>query len=294
MHILSLPVIEHQSAVGVILQRHAFPGEQLQHDAAAHIAQVAGEDQVIVPGYGAGVPEHCLQGVEGRRCHGRAHVGHVRHTQIHDASPGHMGDIRSLRLGPQNAAPRRRGRPLGSRRTLAAVGQRHPILPLRRAEVGGGLRRRHTDRAGGHGHSGQRQCLPHSRAGPIYPVEGNIEIPQAKRSPNVLVQQIPGEGAVHVLRRQPALLQGQTQGIRLHLCLALFPGLFPTEGVRPHSVEAAAQRPLALQLSRHRRKADHSRRLQKPAGLPAQALHIHDTHLANIALTVVCTIYGKI
>ena len=81
-------------------------------------------------------------------------LGHVRHTQIHDASPGHMGDIRSLRLGPQNAAPRRRGRPLGRGRPYRTVAQRRTELAFCCAEMAG----RHGQQAVGHPGAAQRRA----------------------------------------------------------------------------------------------------------------------------------------
>ena len=102
-----------------------------------------------------------------------------------------------------------------------------------------------------------------------------MEIPQGEGGADILVQQVAGEHAVHVLRRQSALLQRQPQGVGLHLRLALLPRFPPAEGILRHRVKVAAQRPRALQPSRHRRAADDARRLQKPAGLAAQAFHVH-------------------
>lgn len=65
VHILCLPVIEQQPAVRVVCQLHALPAEQLHHDVVAHRPQVAGEDQVIVPGCGVRLPEQRLQRVAG-------------------------------------------------------------------------------------------------------------------------------------------------------------------------------------------------------------------------------------
>ena len=186
-----------------------------------------------------------------------------------------MGDIRSLRLGPQNAAPRRRGRPLGSRRTLAAVGQRHPILPLRRAEVGGGLGRGDAGEAAGHRHGCQRQALTHGGAGAVHPVEGDVEVPQGEGGADVLVQEIAGKDAVHVLRRQTALSQGAAQGQGLHLRLPLLPCLFAEEGVVIRDVNGAAQRALTLQPSGYTGPAHHARRVREPAGLAAQSFDVH-------------------
>ena len=275
MHVLLFPVIEQQTAVGVVVQRRTLPAEQLREDIAAHRAQIAGDDQVIVLGRGAGVPKHRPQGVEGGGCHGRAHVGHVCYAHVHDLPPGGVGDIGPLRLDTQNAASGGGGCPLGGGAALAAVGQGRAVLPLGGAEVGGRLRRGDGGAAAGDGCGCQRQRLAHGGACAVHPVEGDVEIPQGEGGADILVQQVAGEHAVHVLRRQTALLQRQPQGVGLHLRLALLPRFPPAEGILRHRVKVAAQRPRALQPSRHRRAADDARRLQKPAGLAAQAFHVH-------------------
>ena len=129
--------------------------------------------------------------------------------------------------------------------------------------------------AAGDGCGCQRQRLAHGGARAVHPVEGDVEIPQGERSADILVQQVAGEHAVHVLRRQSPLLQRQPQSVGLHLRLALLPRFPPAEGILRHRVKVAAQRPRALQPTRHRRAADDARRLQKPAGLAAQAFHVH-------------------
>ena len=66
MHILSVPVVEQQPAVlEIVPQLHAVPGEEVPDDAVAQLPQVAGDDEIVVPGAGFGVPEEGGEGVVG-------------------------------------------------------------------------------------------------------------------------------------------------------------------------------------------------------------------------------------
>ena len=94
VHILLLPVIEQQAAVGVAsAQVDSVLPKKIGNDVPAQLPQIPGEDQVIVLGGGVGLPKHRREGVIGRRSHSRPHVVGVLDAQVHNASAGDMGDI---------------------------------------------------------------------------------------------------------------------------------------------------------------------------------------------------------
>ena len=181
----------------------------------------------------------------------------------------------SLGLRAHHAAAGGGGRPLGGGGPLAAVWHRGAVLPLGGAEVGGGLGGGETGKAPSHRHSRQRQALSHGGAGTVHAVEGDSEVPQGEGCADVLVQQIAGEDAVHVLRRQAALLPGAAQGDGLHLRLPLLPRFFAEEGVVVRYVKIRTQRALPFQTAAYIGPAHHAGRPEEPAGLAAQAFDIH-------------------
>lgn len=66
VHVLPLAVVEQQAAVVKVgAHVHAVPGEEVPDDGVAQLAQVPGDDQVEVPGAGAGVTEEGGEGVVG-------------------------------------------------------------------------------------------------------------------------------------------------------------------------------------------------------------------------------------
>ena len=66
VHVLPVAVVEQQAAVLKALpQLHAVPGEEVPDDGVAQLAQVAGDNEVVVPGGGLRVPEEGGQGVIG-------------------------------------------------------------------------------------------------------------------------------------------------------------------------------------------------------------------------------------
>ena len=73
MHILLFPVVEQQSTV-LEMTAHvdAVFFKEIPDDGVSQLAQVAGDDQVIVLGLGLGVPEKGGQGVisGGGKCQG--------------------------------------------------------------------------------------------------------------------------------------------------------------------------------------------------------------------------------
>ena len=68
VHVLVLPVVQQHAAVEVVAgEVQAVPAEEVQDDGVAQLSQVAGEDQVVVPGGGVGLPEQGGEGLVGRR-----------------------------------------------------------------------------------------------------------------------------------------------------------------------------------------------------------------------------------
>ena len=68
VHILGLAVVEQQTAVlKVFAQVDAVPGEKVPDDGVAQLPQVAGDHQVVVPGFRPGVPEEGGEGIVGGR-----------------------------------------------------------------------------------------------------------------------------------------------------------------------------------------------------------------------------------
>ena len=148
MHVLLLPVEQQQSAVGIAaVHVEAVPGHQILYHAVADGTQIAGDDQVIVLGRGAGIPEQGLQRVDGRRGHGPAHVALVVDAHVHHPAHGGVGKIRPVAAAAQNAAARGGSRPLGGGAPLGAVGEWHAVLPLGGAVMRGGHGRCHVGRA---------------------------------------------------------------------------------------------------------------------------------------------------
>ena len=96
MHVLLVPVVQKQAAVLKILpQLDAVPGEKVPDDGVTQLAQVAGDDQVIVVGLRVGVPEEGGEAIVGRRGHGRAHVVGIGNALVHDLAAGDVGDVRA-------------------------------------------------------------------------------------------------------------------------------------------------------------------------------------------------------
>ena len=58
MHVLLIQVVQQHAAVLIVPgQVHALPAQQIRDDGMAQDPQVAGDDQVIVPGAGFRLPE---------------------------------------------------------------------------------------------------------------------------------------------------------------------------------------------------------------------------------------------
>ena len=258
-----------------------YPLEEVPDDGVAQLSQVTGEDQVEVRGLVPGVPEEGGKGVVGCRGHGGAHVVGVRNALVHDPAAGDVGDVGAGAVAAQDGAASRSGRPLGGGRPLAAVGHRHPVLPLGGAEVGGGQGGGPVGVAAVDQQGRQAQALSHGGAGTVEPVEGHPEVPQAEGGADTLVQQISGQDIVQVLRRQLRLLQRSLKDRLLHGGLCFLPGLFPEEGVVADLVKKVRQGALALEFPPNIGKGEDGGGMGQGHGLAAQTLVIHDAPPRN-------------
>ena len=276
MHVLPLAVVEQKAAVlEVSAHVNAVPGEEVPDDGVAQLAQVPGDDQVEVPGAGAGVTEEGGEGVVGGGGHGGAHVVGIGDSLVHDAAAGDVGDIGSGALPVQEGAAGGGGGPLGGGGALVAVGHRHPVLPLGGAVVGGGDGGAAAGKPAVDQHGRQGQGLPHGGAGAVEAEEGDAEVPQAEGGADALVQQVPGQDIVQVLRFQFRFLQGLPQHRLLHGGLRLLPGLLPEEGVGLQPVEVVRQGALAFKFSPDVGEGQHGGGMGQGHGPAAQAFFIH-------------------
>lgn len=174
-------------------------------------------------------------------------------------------------LPSQNTAAGGGGRPLGGRRALVAVEHRHPVLPLRRAEMGAGDGGSQPSKAAVNEQRRQGQALPHGGAGAVQPVKRNFEIPQTEGRADALVQQIPRQHIIQILRPQTALFHGLLQGKLLHGGLSLLPAFLPEVGVLIQLVEIGGQGSSGLLLAPNVGKGHHAHRLLQAHGLPSQS-----------------------
>ena len=86
-----------------------------------------------------------------------------------------------------------------------------------------------------------------------------------------MVQQVPGQHIVQILRPQSPLLHGLLQGKLLHGGLSLLPAFLTKVGILIQFVEIPGQRPLRLLLAADVGKGHHAHRLSQPYSLPSQA-----------------------
>ena len=242
MHILLLPVIEQQAAVGVApAQVDSVLPKKIGNDVPAQLPQIPGEDQVIVLGGGVGLPKHRREGVIGRRRHSRPHVVGVLDAQVHNASAGDMGDIGAVSPTGEDAASGGGGRPLGSGGTLVAVEHGHTVLTLGGTEMGAGHGGHDGGKAAVDEQCRQGQALAHGGAGAVESVEGDFEVPKAKGGADALVQQVSGQDAVHLLGGNASLFHCPAQGELLHGGFALFPAFLAEVSVGIQLVEISGQ-----------------------------------------------------
>ena len=66
VHVLTLQIVDQGAAVGQVVQVHAVLVEQVEQDLAAQLAQVSGDDQVVLRGPASRVLEVGLDGLIGR------------------------------------------------------------------------------------------------------------------------------------------------------------------------------------------------------------------------------------
>ena len=135
------------------------------------LAQVAGDHQVVIRGLPARVPKVGQDGISGGGGHGGSHIVCILDALVYDLAGGDVGNPGTLTLPTQDDAPGAGDCPLGGRGSLAAVLQRGAVLPLRRAEVGGGHSRRVFPKSTVQQQSGQGQALRHGGAGAVQPAE---------------------------------------------------------------------------------------------------------------------------
>ena len=232
MHILLLQMVQQQPAVGVVFRHvHTVLPEEVGDDLLTQQPQIAGDDEVIILRAGGGSGKVRPQGVVGGGGHGAPHVVGIGDAPVHDAAAGDVGDIGAVPLSAQNTAAGGSGRPLGGGGALAAVGDRHPVLALGGAVVGGGHGGGQPGEAPVNEQRRQRQALSHGGAGAVQPVEGDMEAPQAEGGADALVQQVPSQHVVQFTGGEATLFQRPAQDPLLHGGFSLFPCLFPKEGI---------------------------------------------------------------
>ena len=203
------------------------PLHDLFEEPAAHQAEIARQDEVVVGRLRAGVVQVIRQGVRRGGRHGRPHVVCVLDAEIHDAAerdrlnPHARGFVLVPRAQDDCSGGRRR--PLGGRGSLSAVLQRQAVLALRRAEVGGrhggGARRG----ARFHEKRGHGERLSHGGAGAELPEKRDVQAAQAESGRDALVQQVSGEDAVDIGGFQIRFFQGEVNGFVLQKAFRFFP-----------------------------------------------------------------------
>ena len=225
-----------------------------------------------------GIPEQRLQRVDGGRRHGAAHIALVVHAHVHHPAHGGVGEIRPVAGAAQNTAPGGGGRPLGGGTPLAAVGQRHPVLPLGGTVVGGGHDPRRSHRAPLQQHGRKRQSLSHGGAGGVQSAYAEGLVAQGEGAGGALVQQVACQHQIHVSRRHAAALQGMAQRPLLEDGLRLLPTGLSAEGVHLDLVKITAQRSLTLQLAADAAPRQHADAAGK-RHRPPDSVHFHLVHL---------------
>ena len=156
IHLLALPVVQHQPAVGIARpQVAALLRRQPHQQVAAHLRQVPGDDLIIVSGAGAGIGKVLPQGIPGGGGHGSPHVIQVGDPQVHHPANADFLDANAPLLSNQGRPGGRSGM-LGRRGPHPAVIEGETELPLAGAEVGGGNRQ--SLLRGAAFHQKRRQC----------------------------------------------------------------------------------------------------------------------------------------
>ncbi|MPM74321.1 hypothetical protein SDC9_121308 [bioreactor metagenome] len=256
MYVL-LPGVEekHAAVVVDVCQVNAVLKEEVHDDFLAQNAQVPCDNQVIIARLTAGVGKVGGQRVVSGRGHGGAHVGRVADALVHNFTHGGMGDVRPLTLPGYDNRPSCGGCPLRGGCALGAIFQRRAVLPLGRAEMGGGEGRRPFAKAAVQHHGGQRQGLGHGAARAVKPEKGHVLRPGRISRANALIQKIPGKQIVQHRGGLLCLVQGGDERLLLHSGFRFFPaGL--TEGVVAGDIiKKGRQRAFALFFAHHVGKA---------------------------------------
>src|SRR5699024_140856 len=115
--------------------------------------------------------------------------------------------------------------------------------------------------------------LSHGGTRPVLPQKGNLVPHHPKGGGDALVQQIPGEDQVQVLRSQPGPGQRQGHRLLLQLGLGLLPGVHAQAGVPKGLVEVRPQGPLGLSLAPHGGPAQQGGGPVKGQAAPAHPPH---------------------
>ena len=118
--------------------RISLPQQKLCQQIPAETAEISGENGIVVPGTGGGVPKEGEQRFAGGGSHGSTHIVDIGDAEV-------LNDANVCRNDPGTFPPRLQYRrtggghgPLGRGRTHASVFQRKAVLPLCGAEMGGG------------------------------------------------------------------------------------------------------------------------------------------------------------
>ena len=160
---------------------------------------------------------------------------------------------------------------MGGGGALVAVGHRHPVLPLSGAEMAGGHGRQPLGESPRNEQGPQGQGFPHGGAGPVEPVKGDVEIPQAEGRADALVEQVPRQHVVQLSRREAPLLQRPAEGDLLHRALRLLPGLLSEKAVLAEIVKISGQGTFPLLLAAHGGVGEDDRRFFQGHRLPPQS-----------------------
>ena len=208
--------------------------------------------------------------------HGGTHVIGVSHAPVHDFAAGDMGDIGAGTVIGQNGAAGGGGGPLGGGSPLAAIGHRHPVLPLGGAEVGAGKGGGPAGKAAVDEQRRQGQGFSHGGAGAVEAVEGDAKVPEPKGGTNALVQQVSGQDIIQIGGFQPGPVQRPLKNFLLHGGLAFFPGLFPEKGIIGKFVEISGQRAVSLLPSADVGKGQDRGRMGQGDGAFADTFFVHE------------------
>ena len=169
------------------------------HDLVPSRAEIAGDDQVVVRGRGARVRKRALRSVSYAAGAIAAPMLFASvMPQVHDAPDGRVRDgMGPLPSPDQDAAARRRGRPLGGRRALASRRARASGTAARRCRSA----RRSSPQRGGQSRrrllmAASARLSPIVEHAPYTPQQRHAELPQGEGGADALVQKVAGKDEV--------------------------------------------------------------------------------------------------